>query len=122
MMMRPLKLNRGFERLSESLRRLVAKWQTSRKWTGFILLFGLCGILGSLYGMTHTPQAADTSAGNLMAVLRELVDANTQEETLKPAGKIRTKLADGSDLELDRAWSHTWVTCRFDLFLTVQGT
>lgn len=100
MMIRPPKLNIGFASLSGSLRRLA----TSRKWTGFILLVGLCGTLGSLYGMTQTPQAADTSAENLMVVLRELVGANTQEETLKPTGKIRSNLADGSDLELDPAW------------------
>ena len=39
-----------------------------------------------------------------MVVLRETSGANKQDETLKPFGKVRTKLDDGSEVELEFAW------------------
>jgi hypothetical protein len=71
---------------------------------GFIVLCGLCGFLGSEYVMAQTPQAVDKSAENLMAVLRESNGPNQQDEALKPMGRIRTKLADGKEIELELAW------------------
>jgi hypothetical protein len=73
-------------------------------WHGFVLLCGLCGFLGSECVMAQTPQAVDTSAENLMAVLREVIGANEQHDALKPMGKMRTKLADGREIELELAW------------------
>jgi hypothetical protein len=73
-------------------------------WHGFILLCGLCGFLGSERVMAQTPQAVETSAENLMAVLREVIGADKQDEALKPMGKMRTKLADGREIELELAW------------------
>jgi hypothetical protein len=73
-------------------------------WHSFILLCGLSSLLGSKCVRAQTPQPEDTSAESLMAVLREVIGANEQDETLKPTEKIRTKLADGSEIELELAW------------------
>ena len=54
--------------------------------------------------MAQNPQAVDKSAENLMAVLREVIGANEQDEALKPMEKGRMKLADGSEIELEFAW------------------
>ena len=48
--------------------------------------------------------AIDTSAGNLLVVLRESRGANKQEESLQPFGKIRAQLADGKEIELAPSW------------------
>jgi len=48
--------------------------------------------------------AIDTSAGNLLVVLRESRGANKQDESLQPFGKIRTTLADGKEIELAPSW------------------
>jgi len=49
-------------------------------------------------------QAFDTSAENLMAVLREASGANEQDEALKPLGKMRMRPADGEEIEHEHAW------------------
>jgi hypothetical protein len=46
----------------------------------------------------------DTSADNLIVVLRESKGANKQDETLRPFGKVRGVLADGREIELDTSW------------------
>jgi len=48
----------------------------------------------------------DTSAGNLMAVLRESSGSNKQDEDLQPYGKLRAQLADGREMELEASWFH----------------
>jgi hypothetical protein len=73
-------------------------------WHGLILLYGLYGFLGSECVMAQTPQAVDTNAENLMAVLREAIGANEPDEALHPLGKMRTKLADGREIEIELAW------------------
>ena len=49
-------------------------------------------------------QPTDTSAGNLMVVLRESRGQNKQDEMLRPVGKIRVSLDDGSEVELETSW------------------
>ncbi|MES2999820.1 MAG: hypothetical protein V4787_03955 [Pseudomonadota bacterium] len=46
----------------------------------------------------------DTSAGNLIAVLRESRGANKQDEALRPFGKVRGVLPDGREIDLDTSW------------------
>lgn len=46
----------------------------------------------------------DDSATNLMAVLRESPGSNKQAESLVPVGKIKVKLQDGRDAEIDTGW------------------
>ncbi len=72
-------------------------------WRGFILLCGLCGLLGSEWVLAQTPQPVDRNAENLMAVLREM-DGAREDEALKPIAKIRVELGDGREIELEPAW------------------
>ena len=46
----------------------------------------------------------DTSAGNLLAVLRESPGANKQEAALRPIGKVRATLKDGREVEFEASW------------------
>jgi hypothetical protein len=48
--------------------------------------------------------AFDTSAGNLIAVLRQTPGANQQEDALQPFGKVRASLPDGREVEIDASW------------------
>lgn len=48
--------------------------------------------------------AYDTSASNLMVVLRESPGANKQDEVLVRTGKGKTTLPDGREVEYDLAW------------------
>jgi hypothetical protein len=47
--------------------------------------------------------AVDKSARNLMVVLRESAGANKQDETLQPAGRMRAKLPDGKEVDVESA-------------------
>jgi hypothetical protein len=49
-------------------------------------------------------EAFDTSASNLLVVLRESPGANKQDETLEPIGKISAKLPDGRVVEFEASW------------------
>ncbi|MBG9387253.1 hypothetical protein [Caenimonas aquaedulcis] len=49
-------------------------------------------------------QSFDTSAGNLIAVLRESRGANKQDESLRPFGQVRAVLSDGREIALDTSW------------------
>ncbi len=60
--------------------------------------------LAALPCAAQTPDAVDTSAGNLLVVLRETRGANKQEESLRPFGKVRAVLEDGREIELDTSW------------------
>ena len=53
--------------------------------------------------MAQTSQAVDTSSENLMAVLRESIGANKQDEALEPMGKLLADLPDGREVELELA-------------------
>jgi hypothetical protein len=46
----------------------------------------------------------DTSAANLLVVLRESRGANKQDETLRPFGKMRGVLPNGQEVDLDISW------------------
>lgn len=47
--------------------------------------------------------AVDRSSRNLMVVLRESTGANKQDETLQPVGRLRARLSDGKEVELETA-------------------
>lgn len=46
----------------------------------------------------------DDGASNLMVVLRETIGENQREERLIPMGKTKATLADGREVEIERAW------------------
>ena len=46
----------------------------------------------------------DTSAGNLIVVLRESQGENKQEESLEPFGKVSARMPDGRRIEFDTSW------------------
>jgi len=46
----------------------------------------------------------DTSANNLIVVLRESRGENKQDEALQPFGKVKVRLQDGRDIEFDTSW------------------
>jgi hypothetical protein len=49
-------------------------------------------------------QVFDTSAGNLLALLRESPGSNETEERLEPIGLVRAKLPDGREVDIDASW------------------
>lgn len=51
-------------------------------------------------------QGADTSAANLVPVLRESPGASRFTESLSPIGKVRAQLRDGSEVEIEGSWFH----------------
>jgi uncharacterized protein YtpQ (UPF0354 family) len=63
-----------------------------------------CGAFAPLPASAQTAQPTDTSAGNLLVVLRESRGENKQDESLQPFGKIRASLSDGREVELDTSW------------------
>ena len=68
------------------------------------LLCALALICGCLASGRVVAQTVDTSADNLMVVLRESIGGNKPDETLKPIGKIRTEpLSDGRQIDLETA-------------------
>jgi hypothetical protein len=60
--------------------------------------------LAAALSMAQDSAPVDTSAANLIVVLRESKGANKQDETLRPFGKVRGVLADGREIELDTSW------------------
>ena len=48
----------------------------------------------------------DTSAGNLMVVLRESRGANKADETLQPYGRITAAMPDGRRVDIAMSWYH----------------
>jgi len=54
--------------------------------------------------MAQNPQDIDKSAQNLMVVLRESMGGvNKQDEMLQPMGRMRVKLADGKEVDVESA-------------------
>jgi hypothetical protein len=51
-------------------------------------------------------EVIDTSAGNLIAVLRESLGENHPDETLLPYGRVVAELPDGKRIELAASWYH----------------
>lgn len=69
------------------------------------LCLGLaCGVLGALPCASQEAESFDTSARNLLVVLRESRGENKQEESLQPFGKVRARMPDGSNIEFDTSW------------------
>jgi hypothetical protein len=68
--------------------------------------FGLALIwdsLGPKKAQAQPSNDINTSADNLMVVLRESPGANKQDEALVPVGKLRVKLSDGKEIEFEMA-------------------
>lgn len=51
-------------------------------------------------------EVIDTSAGNLLVVLRESLGENHPDETLLPYGRVTAALPDGRRVELATSWYH----------------
>jgi uncharacterized protein YtpQ (UPF0354 family) len=51
-------------------------------------------------------EVIDTSAGNLLVVLRESLGENHPDETLRPYGRVTAELPDGRRIELATSWYH----------------
>ena len=62
-----------------------------------------CAVLASAASAQRT-EAFDTSAGNLLVVLRESQGENKQDESLQPFGKITARMPDGRRIEFDTSW------------------
>ena len=72
-------------------------------------LFGalaLCIASACAQAAPASEETFDTSAGNLIAVLRETPGANQEDETLKPIGNVRATLPDGREVEIATSWFH----------------
>jgi hypothetical protein len=68
----------------------------------FIVLAGLLG--ATLAAAQQSEQHFDTSAPNLLAVLRESRGENKQDETLRPFGRLTARMPDGQRVEFDTSW------------------
>lgn len=51
-----------------------------------------------------TPRVFDTSAANLMVILRQAPGANQRDEALQPVGKRKARSVDGQEFELEPGW------------------
>jgi hypothetical protein len=69
-------------------------------WLTRILLVALF----SAGALAQSNRGLDNSASNLMVVLRESGGQNKQDESLVAFGKIKARLADGKDIEMEPAW------------------
>jgi len=68
-----------------------------------------CCVLACLLGAAQSPaqqreETFDTSAPNLLAVLRESHGENKQDEALRPYGKLTARMPDGHRVEFDTSW------------------
>jgi len=63
-----------------------------------------CGALSALPAASQEAEAFDTTARNLLVVLRESRGENKQDESLQPFGKVRARMPDGSNIEFDTSW------------------
>jgi len=63
----------------------------------------LAGVFATGTATAQSRRGVDTSAANLMAVLRESIGANMPEEGLRPTGKARIKLPDGKEVDFEMA-------------------
>ena len=63
-----------------------------------------CGLLSALPAAAQEAESFDTSARNLLVVLRESRGENKQDESLEPFGKVRARMPDGSNIEFDTSW------------------
>ena len=63
-----------------------------------------CGLLSALPAAAQEAESFDTSARNLLVVLRESRGENKQDASLEPFGKVRARMPDGSNIEFDTSW------------------
>jgi hypothetical protein len=56
------------------------------------------------HAQAQAQQSFDTSAANLLVVLRESHGQNKPDEALRPFGKVRGVLADGREVDVDISW------------------
>ena len=68
---------------------------------GVLVLFG---VGESSHAVEASSPSYDTSAANLMVVLRESPGVNKQDDSLVRTGKGKTMLPDGREVEFDLAW------------------
>jgi hypothetical protein len=74
---------------------------------GAVFRFSLavaCAAFASLVSAAPGADPLDTSAANLLVVLRESRGENKQDESLRPFGKVRATLGDGREIELETSW------------------
>jgi hypothetical protein len=64
----------------------------------------VCATLFPLHCAAQASEAFETSARNLLVVLRESHGENKQDESLQPFGKLRATMADGREIELETSW------------------
>lgn len=69
-----------------------------------LLLAIVCTVLATPYCAAQAAEAFETSASNLLVVLRESHGENKQDESLQPFGKLRATLADGREIQLETSW------------------
>jgi hypothetical protein len=63
-----------------------------------------CSVLSAPPAMSQETDTFDTSARNLLVVLRESRGENKQDESLQPFGKVRARMPDGGTIEFDASW------------------
>jgi hypothetical protein len=64
----------------------------------------VCAALAPMPSAAQHVQSLDTSAANLLVVLRESRGENKQDESLQPFGNLRAALSDGREIELETSW------------------
>ncbi len=74
-----------------------------RLWLQLGLALG-CAMMLSLPAAAQPDETFDTSAGNLLVVLRESEGENKQDESLQPFGKVTARMPDGRRIEFDTSW------------------
>ena len=65
---------------------------------------GLCLALAAIGAHGQPEEDAKLTSVNLMPVLRRTAGANDSEEALRPYGKLRVPMPDGSQIELEPSW------------------
>src|SRR5512133_2209714 len=63
-----------------------------------------CSLLAAAPCAAQSGEPIETSARNLLVVLRESVGENKQDESLQPFGKIEGTMADGRHIEFETSW------------------
>jgi hypothetical protein len=63
-----------------------------------------CGMLAPLPAAAQQSETFDTSARNLIAVLRESQGENKQDEALRPYGRVTARMPDGQRVDLAMSW------------------
>jgi hypothetical protein len=68
------------------------------------LVAGAACAIGGAFAAPPATDDVDTSAGNLIVVLRESRGENKPDETLEPYGRVTAQLPDGRRIELATSW------------------